>query len=54
MLVHPYYTYWFEVLQGLAGKLGRDGMTGEGFIKVDQGGGRGDISPVEEMVELRT
>ena len=42
-----------KALHGFACKLGSDWMAGEWFIEVDQSGGRWNVPPVEEMIELR-
>ena len=46
-------THWLEALHGLAGKLGSDGVRGEGLVEVDECSCRGDIPPVEQVIELR-
>ncbi len=44
--------YWIEVGHGFIGELGGDRMGGEGACEVDQGEGRRDIPPVQQMIQL--
>ena len=46
------HTYGLEAVHGLVGKLGSDGVVREWLVEVDEGRGRRDIAPVQQVVQL--